>query len=190
MIRAEQWCARGVAGLDRAWTSRPALVRVEIPRTTTWVAIAEKRGAASAPGPRPEARAASQTARASRLRRAQQTTTEPCFLSRTMRPTHERAEERVVSGRFAWSSLRLLRRAQMRDQARRHVTKPGRPIGDPASWLRTCGGRDYMSPTTCPSGSANRAIVVSGATSVSGMITRPPLATTLSSAPCGSSVWT
>ena len=50
--------------------------------------------------------------------------------------------------------------------------------------------RDYMIPTTCPSGSVNMAMVVSGATSVSGMMTWPPLAATLSSTACGLSVWT
>ena len=47
--------------------------------------------------------------------------------------------------------------------------------------------RAYIRPMMWPSGSANRAIVVSGATSVSGMITRPPFASTLASAALASS---
>ena len=50
--------------------------------------------------------------------------------------------------------------------------------------------RDYMIPMTCPSGSANRAIVVSGATSVSGIRIRPPAASAFASVAFGSSVWT
>jgi len=48
----------------------------------------------------------------------------------------------------------------------------------------------YINPTTCPSRSEKRAIVVSGATSVSGMITRPPSSSTLRRVADGSSVWT
>ena len=68
-----------------------------------------------------------------------------------------------------------------------NTTKPGRPPR-PGSSPDVVEG--YMIPTTCPSGSAKRAIVVSGATSVSGMITVPPLAETLSRTACGLSVWT
>ena len=48
----------------------------------------------------------------------------------------------------------------------------------------------YIRPTTWPSGSAKSAIVVSGATSVSGMITRPPFASTAARTPLGSSACT
>ena len=50
--------------------------------------------------------------------------------------------------------------------------------------------RIYIRPTTWPSGSAKRAIVVSGATSVSGIRTLPPSFSILASTPLGSSVWT
>ena len=48
----------------------------------------------------------------------------------------------------------------------------------------------YIKPTMWPSGSAKSATVVSGATWVSGMITRPPFASTVASTPAGSSEWT
>ena len=48
----------------------------------------------------------------------------------------------------------------------------------------------YMMPTTCPSGSAKRAILVSGATSVSGMMMRPPSSSARFRVPSGSSVCT
>ena len=47
--------------------------------------------------------------------------------------------------------------------------------------------RDYMRPTMWPSGSAKSAIVVSGATWVSGMITLPPSFSTFARVPFGSS---
>ena len=65
----------------------------------------------------------------------------------------------------------------------RHGKAPAPPRGTGALAHATA----YIRPTTWPSGSANSAIVVSGATSVSGMITRPPEASALARTPFGSS---
>ena len=79
---------------------------------------------------------------------------------------------------------------------RREQHRPGRaPIGPQLAvshpGATTDGLGSYIRPTTWPSGSANRAIVVSGATSVSGMITLPPSSSTRRRrAAAGSSVWT
>ncbi len=70
-----------------------------------------------------------------------------------------------------------------RNQPRRNRRRRNQP-------RRKCRRRNYMSPTMWPSGSAKSAILVSGATSVSGMITLPPSFSMLRSVPSGSSAWT
>ena len=82
-----------------------------------------------------------------------------------------------------------------RTSARRTDRSPRRQVdGRVARWrpgrfvIRSASS--YMRPTTWPSGSAKSAIVVSGATSVSGTITRPPAASTFASTAFGSSAWT
>ena len=72
---------------------------------------------------------------------------------------------------------------------------PASAMSFPVGFLVDCDAArpaltGYMIPTTCPSGSAKRAMVVSGATSVSGMITLPPSSSTLRRVADGSSAWT
>ena len=76
----------------------------------------------------------------------------------------------------------LIRSPRRRVDGRVARWRPGRFVIRSAS--------SYMRPTTWPSGSAKSAIVVSGATSVSGTITRPPAASTFASTAFGSSAWT
>ena len=104
-----------------------------------------------------------------------------------------------------WRSLlRWARRAAHEGGRHQHpaqhsvVPRPGSPAcrhSIAGHWPDGCAAArptvtSYMIPTTCPSGSAKRAIVVSGATSVSGMITLPPSSSTLRRVPAGSSAWT
>ncbi len=61
-----------------------------------------------------------------------------------------------------------------------------RPTAQETKWDWYPWG-DYIRPMTWPSGSAKSATMVSGATSVGGMRTRPPAASTRSSVACASS---
>jgi hypothetical protein len=92
-------------------------------------------------------------------------------------------------GRSPKANQRRLRRRQL------HPARLwAKEVSLPRIWCHrmqpTPAVRAYISPTMWPSGSVNSATVVSGATSVSGMITRPPSSSTFRRVAAGSSVWT
>ena len=74
------------------------------------------------------------------------------------------------------------------DRSRRPTTTNGPPPRGPVR--RFASSSTYIRPTMCPSGSLNRATVVPGATSVNGMITRPPRSSTFLRVAVGFSLWT
>ena len=88
---------------------------------------------------------------------------------------------RAVAARILWHHYSR-RRDCAAPRRRRDQAPAAPPVPAPRARATT-----YIRPTTWPSGSANSAIVVSGATSVSGMITRPPDASALARTPFGSS---
>jgi hypothetical protein len=100
---------------------------------------------------------------------------------------HKSGPGRFLEGMPSGGALAVRRPA---DESRRPVARlwdakrPAASTDGPLAYRRS----GYIRPTTWPSGSAKSAIVVSGATSVSGMITFPPSCSTRLRVPAGSSV--